>query len=137
MLTPKNVPVKVNLGMNATPVLDQGAHRECVTFAMTAALDAVLGKGDYISQLCSLELGDYLQRHGHTQYSGWDGSFGTVVLNQLQDYGIVPKSYEQEYGCAGIKRYPSTNEKNIGRPMPVREYSANALHNDCHMGKSG
>ena len=121
-----NVPEQVNLGMNATPVLDQGVHGSCVTFAMTGALNAVLGKGDYISQLCSLELGDYLQRHGRTEYSGWNGSFGTVVLNQLQDYGIVSKAYQKEFGCAGVKTYPLNNEKNTGKPMPISEYSANA-----------
>lgn len=126
-LTSNTLPARVNLGMNATPVLDQGEHGSCVTFAMTGALDAVLGKGDYISQLCSLELGDYLQRRGRTQYSGWDGSFGTVVLSQLQNYGIVTKGYQEEFGCAGVKRYPATDVKNTGKPMPISEYSANAV----------
>jgi hypothetical protein len=121
-----NIPDKVNLGMNATPVLDQGVHGSCVTFAMTGALDAVLGKGDYISQLCSLELGDYLQRQGKIEYSGWDGSFGSIVLNQLQDYGIVSKAYQNEFGCAGVKKYPVNNEKNTGKPMSISEYSANS-----------
>lgn len=127
IVTPENVPARVNLGMNATPVLDQGVHGSCVTFALTGALDAVLGKGDYISQLCSLELGDYLKRQGRSQYSGWDGSFGSVVFNQLQNYGVVPKGYQKEFGCAGVKRYPLNNEKNTGIPMPISEYSANAF----------
>ena len=121
------LPTQINLGMNGTPVLDQGSHGSCVTFAMTGALDAVLGKGDYISQLCSLELGTYLQQYGRSAYSGWDGSIGPVVLKQLKDYGLVLKSYQQEYGCAGVKRYPLTNERNIGNPMSISEYTANSL----------
>src|SRR3989338_2283243 len=51
------LPSKVKVGMQLTHVLDQGYHGSCVTFAVTAALDAALGAGDYISQLCNLELG--------------------------------------------------------------------------------
>ena len=121
------VPTRVNLGMNGTPVLDQGAHGSCVTFAMTGAFDAVLGKGDYISQLCSLELGAYLYQHGRSDYSGWNGSMGTVVLKQLNDYGVVPKSYQQEYGCAGVKHYPLRTASNTGKPMSISEYTANSI----------
>ncbi|RUR06313.1 C1 family peptidase [Legionella sp. km772] len=121
------IPSAINLGMNGTPVLDQGAHGSCVTFAITAAFDAVLGKGDYISQLCSLELGSYLLKRRQVPYSGWDGSNGPIVLGQLNTYGIIPKSYQQEYGCAGVKRYPLTNEKNTGSPMSISEYTANSL----------
>src|SRR5437879_1335677 len=59
-----NLPPAINLGMNGVPVLDQGKHGSCVTFATTAAIDAVLGKGDYVSQLCSLELGSTLEAQG-------------------------------------------------------------------------
>ena len=121
------LPSSINLGMNNTPVLDQGAHGSCVTFAITGAFDAVLGKGDYISQLCSLELGAYLQKHRRAAYSGWDGSTGPDVLEQLNSYGIVTKSYQLDYGCAGVKRYPLTNEKNTGNPMSISEYTANSL----------
>lgn len=121
------LPTRVDLGMNKTPVLDQGVHGSCVTFAMTGAIDAVIGKGDYVSQLCSLELGSYLQQRGLIEYSGWDGSNGSVVLNQLNDYGLFPKEYQQQYGCAGVKKYPLFNENNTGKPMSVSEYSANAL----------
>ena len=65
----------IDLGMNNVPVLDQGSHGTCVTFATTAAVDAVLGKGDYVSQLCNLELGATLEQFGYYP-SGWDGSFG-------------------------------------------------------------
>jgi hypothetical protein len=76
--------------------------------------------------LCSLELGDYLKQQGLTQYSGWNGSFGIIVLNQLNDYGIVTKSYQQKHGCSGVKKYPLTNEKNTGTPMTINEYTSNS-----------
>src|SRR5262245_37425480 len=53
LATVDKLPSKIDLGMNRVPVLDQGRHGSCVTFAVTAALDAELGKGDYISQLCN------------------------------------------------------------------------------------
>ncbi|KTC94372.1 C1 family peptidase [Legionella erythra] len=127
------LPAKVDLGMNKTPVLNQGVHGTCVTFAVTAALDALLAKGDYISQLCSLELGAYLQNKKQIPYSGWDGSFGKIVLNQLEQYGIIPMNHQRSKGCAGVKFYPVDNEKNQGKPMSVSEYSANALTIDDQM----
>ncbi len=42
---PSGYPEKVELGMNGVPVLNQGMHGTCVTFAVTAAVDAALGKG--------------------------------------------------------------------------------------------
>ncbi len=121
------VPSFINLGMNGTPVLDQGAHGSCVTFAITAAFDAVLGKGDYISQLCSLELGSYLYKQRRLPYSGWNGSTGPLVLEQLNTYGIITQNYQHVYGCAGVKLYPLKDEKNTGKPMSISEYSSNAL----------
>lgn len=67
------LPDQVQLKMNKVPVLDQGRHGTCVTFAVTGAIDAVIGKGDYISQLCNLQLGSYLEQHGYG-LSGWNGS---------------------------------------------------------------
>ncbi|KTD46772.1 cysteine protease [Legionella rubrilucens] len=126
-LLPTGLPAKLDLGMNKTPVLNQGVHGTCVTFAVTAALDALLAKGDYISQLCSLELGTYLQNKKQIPYSGWDGSFGKIVLNQLEQYGIITTSHQRSKGCAGVKLYPADNEKNQGKAMSVSEYTANAL----------
>lgn len=120
------VPTKVNLGMNGTPVLDQGYHGSCVTFAVTGAFDAVLGRGDYISQLCSLELGAYLYQQGRIDYSGWDGSTGNTVLKQLKDYGVVSKAFQLETGCAGVKHYPTNTESNTGKPMSIKEYTTNS-----------
>ncbi|WED43001.1 C1 family peptidase [Legionella cardiaca] len=95
----------IQLGMNEVPVLNQGQHGTCVTFASTAAIDAALGKGDYISQLCQLELGSYLEKNGYGP-SGWDGSLGRMVLSQMDAFGIVTKEQQTSQGCAGITEYP-------------------------------
>jgi hypothetical protein len=107
------------LGMNGVPVLDQGWHGSCATFANTAAVDALIGKGDYISQLCHLTLGQYFEDNGQTYLSGWEGSFGYMVLNQMTEFGIIPKSKEQEVSCGGLKKYPSVS---YGTSMPLHEF---------------
>lgn len=122
-----HLPARVNLGMNNTPVLDQGVHGSCVTFALTGALDAIIGKGDYISQLCSLELGSYLKQQNYSDYSGWNGSYGIEVLEQLQKYGIVTKDYQLQSGCAGVKEYPLHTLGDKGQPMSINEYSSHAF----------
>lgn len=124
------LPSQVYLGMNKTPVLDQGEHGACVMFTITGALDAIIGKGDYVSQLCSLELGTYLKSKRKIPMSGWDGSTGPVVLNQLHSYGLISKGYQHAYGCAGVKYYPLNDEHNRGKPMSVSEYTANAFSFD-------
>jgi len=94
------------LGMNNVPVLNQGPHGTCVTFAITAALDAALNKGDYISQLCNLQLGNYLEQQGYTP-SGWEGTWGRYILSQIDMFGFVNKENQQSAGCGGITEYPS------------------------------
>lgn len=120
------LPARVDLGMNNTPVLDQGDHGSCVTFAMTGALDAIIGQGDYVSQLCSLELGAYLVKIRKARFSGWEGSRGELVLNQHNTYGFFPISYQKKYGCAGVTKYPLSDQKNTGNPMTISEYTANS-----------
>ena len=121
------LPRKVNVGMQLTPVLDQGYHGSCVTFAVTAALDATLGAGDYISQLCSLELGSYLAIHDKAQASGWNGSYGSWVLQQISDYGIISKNYQKLNGCAGVRDYPLQEENNEGKPMSDSEFLSHSI----------
>lgn len=104
-----NLPRAKQLGMAGVPVLDQGSHGSCVTFATTAAIDAAVFKSDAISQLCQLELGAYLEKVGNNP-SGWDGSFGHIVLNQMDTFGIITKDKQQSEGCAGLKDYPSASE---------------------------
>lgn len=117
------LPSEVNLGMNEVPVLDQGQHGSCVTFANTAAVDALIGKGDYISQLCSLELGSYLQANSYMP-SGWNGSWGEIVLNQMSIFGIINKDKQTTTSCAGVKEYPTNEPYNEGNPMPLSDYRA-------------
>ncbi len=78
-----NIPLStgktIQLGMNDVPVLDQGRFGSCVTFANTAAVDAALNKGDYISQLCLLQLGRYLEKNAYIP-SGWNGSLGAICF---------------------------------------------------------
>ncbi len=87
-ITPFNMsPGAVDLGMNNTPVFDQGEYGTCSTFAVTAVFDAFVGKGDYIDQQCSLELdatvsGNY-----------WDGNDSVIqVVAPLLEYGIMKKN---------------------------------------------
>lgn len=117
----RRLPSAVNLGMNGVPVLDQGKHGSCVTFASTAALDAAIGKGDYISQLCQLELGQALEKESYMP-SGWDGSTGPIVLNQMLRFGFINKEYQTTASCAGIKEYPTLDDSTTGNPMTEAEF---------------
>lgn len=115
------LPREVQLGMNGVPVLDQGSHNTCVTFAVTAAIDAALEKGDYVSQLCSLQLGNYLEENG-LMPSGWDGSLGKIVLSQISLFGFVNKKSEKENGCGGFYEYLRSGPDPITQ-IPVDKYS--------------
>jgi hypothetical protein len=115
-----SLPDSADVGMNDTPVLNQGMHGSCVTFATTGAFDALIGKGNYVSQLCSLELGSYLEENAYT-YSGWDGSFGPLVIDQLLLNGVVSMDTQKTKGCAGVKVYP-TNSPSTGKTMTMSQY---------------
>lgn len=107
-VTGESLPSKVELGMNGVPVLDQGPYPVAEVFANTAAIDAYLGKGDYVSQLCQLQLAQYLRQNSHIMAGGWDyGTDGPYVLNQIMDFGLVSKAQQQKQGCAGLKEYPN------------------------------
>lgn len=94
----------VQLGMGNTPVLDQGSHGTCVTFATTAALDALMNKGDYISQLCTLTLNQYLSNRSYTVNS-WGGNRPANLFQQLKMFGIINKDTQKQFGCGGINEY--------------------------------
>jgi C1A family cysteine protease len=121
----KNVsmPDKMQLGMNNVPVLDQGIHGTCVTFAVTGALDAAMCKNDYISQLCSLQLGSYLEKHGYG-ISGWDGSYAISVINQIEQFGVVNKKKQKSVGCGGLTQYPTNSSHNPNSFMEPEQYRA-------------
>lgn len=116
-----DLPSKADVGMNGVPVLDQGLHGSCVTFANTAAVDAVINKGDYVSQLCQLQLGRYLARKGYYP-NGWEGSFAPMVLNQIMQYGIISKKTQRTQSCGGLKEYPLSSS-DIGTPMTLDEFN--------------
>lgn len=117
------LPLNVNLGMNGVPVLNQGRHGTCATFAITAAVDAAIGKGDYISQLCQLELGSALTDVSYLP-SGWNGSYGSIVLDQMLRFGIISKDKQTSQSCAGVTEYPLMNEANEGNPFSQVAYKA-------------
>lgn len=122
--TDDDLPAQVNLGMNGVPVLDQGAHGTCATFAVTASIDALLYQSDYVSQLCSLELGAGIHKSKHGYPSGWDGSDGPTVMKQFIKYGVVSKQQQLHGDCSGVKKYPLNSERKTGKPMSPADYTA-------------
>jgi hypothetical protein len=116
----QSIPASVQLGMDNVPVMNQGIHGSCVIFAAAAAIDAILKKGDYVSPLCSLQLGSYLQTFGYIQ-SGWQGVLANSVLSQLESFGFVSKQTQYEHGCGGLFEYPLI-EREYGQPMPLEEF---------------
>lgn len=134
-LKASSLPVSALVGMNGVPVLDQGQHGTCVTFAVTGAIDATINSNkpntsyDRYSQLCSLELGTTLENQSpvdeygqHTYPSGWDGTFGTILLEQIKKYGLVSTKYQLTKGCAGVRSYPIDNPYDTGNPMSIKDY---------------
>ena len=81
------VPPAVDLGMGNVPVLDQGQEGTCVTFSSTAALDALLNQGDFISQQCSLLLDTAL---GDDYWNGANAP--SEIIAPLQKYGVISKN---------------------------------------------
>ncbi len=124
-----NLPAKVYVGMHGLKVLDQGAHGSCATFASTAGVDTVFPiTGDQgVSQLCNLELGQTLNNPPGTS-GGWNGSFGYVVLGQVQDHGFLTQEYQKSKGCGGLTEYPARSS-NIGQPMDQQTFEANSNKN--------
>ncbi|MCX7090113.1 MAG: C1 family peptidase [Legionellales bacterium] len=115
-----SLPKKVQLGMANVPVLDQGRHGTCTTFATTAAIDAVLGRGDYVSQLCLLQLGNYLEAQGEGK-SGWKGASYSEALSRIEKYGIVSIKNQQRYSCGSYTFYPYSKTPSAG--MSPEEYA--------------
>lgn len=112
---------EVNLGMNGVPVLDQGVHGSCVTFSVTAAIDAALYGEDKISQLCLLELGQTLEHENSGNKSGWSGAFATKIIDRIEKYGVIDKSLESSIKCGGLSSYPTVFPW-IGDEMKVADY---------------
>lgn len=117
-----NLPRSIQLGMNNVPVLNQGMQGTCVTFATTAALDAAIGSSDYISQLCQLQLGLYLEKNGYNA-SGWEGTWGRNLLSEIDHFGIISKENQKTHGCGGLTEYPEE-----GVPGPEHAMTPDQFH---------
>jgi len=115
------LPERVNLGMNDVPVLDQGVWGTCATFAATAAIDAMLDlkQDNQVSQLCHLQLSRTLKLPDI--WGGWEGSYGQMVLKQLQDYGYWNIANQKAFGCGGLYEYPSYSYYK-GKSMTKSDY---------------
>jgi hypothetical protein len=120
-LTSTKLPAKIDLGMNGVPVLNQGQYGTCVTFATSAAIDATLNKGDQISQLCQLQLGNYLAEQGYIP-SGWDGSFAPTALSLFAEFGYINKNSQRANTCGGLYEYPTDGE------IPQGQLSVEQFH---------
>ena len=116
------LPAHVQLGMNHVPVLDQGFHGTCVTFAVTGAFDALIGEGDYISQLCMLALGNHIANNSNYRPSGWDGTDADTALSRFAEYGIVSKAQEKIVQCGGLSEYPLQDDVTAENEMNLVDY---------------
>lgn len=114
------------LGMGTVPVFDQGSNGTCVTFAVTAAIDVTYGVGDYISQLCNLELGTYLNQQDSSYNSGWNGTYNSTIVNQIKKYGIITMPSQLFYGCSGRYVYPKN--KYSGTPLSINDFTARSVY---------
>jgi hypothetical protein len=118
----KNLPSSVQLGMNNVPVLDQGWHGSCATFALFAALDALHGHDDYYSELCSLNVGKTIAENGYSG-SGWNGQSIKTLLARADEYGLVSKQDQRAIGCGGVTEYP-LQEEDTSEAMPLEAFHA-------------
>lgn len=118
---------QVDLGMGSVPVLDQGQYGTCVTFASTAALDAAMGKGNYVDQQCSLELNKYL---GHNYWNGANDA--TEIIDPLKKHGVVQQGKcNYKYPRNTVKISPTAYAK-LTTPTPELAKVADTYHDENH-----
>lgn len=116
------LPTEVDLTMNNVPVLNQGPYATCVIFAVTAALDAAINKGDYISQLCLLQLSANVTQNTFW-HSLWLGSSVKTSLSYISEYGIMTIDDQKRGSCNKIKSYPLVfDEKYLNYKMNRKDY---------------
>lgn len=131
-------PGAVDLGMSNVPVLDQGQYGTCVTFATTAAMDAALNAGDFISQQCALELTTALGNNY------WDGAyFSAEIIEPLKSFGLVQQNkcnaiYPNRYATITLSGYSLRIDKNItAKNIQYNYYSTLSLDNVRQAIRSG
>ncbi len=116
-------PFQYDLGMSNVPVLDQGQYGTCVTFASTAALDARLSLGDFISQQCSLMLDKALGK------DYWDGAYyPSEIIDPLQKYGVVKQekcnaTYPSRNASISVSQYQSLADKEVSAKVSQLKYT--------------
>lgn len=116
-------PIAKDLGMSNVPVLDQGQEGTCLTFAATAAIDARLGIGDFISQQCSLQLNKNLGT------DGWNGLYyASEVIDPLKKYGVVSQSgcnarYPSKSVPISVSEYQSRSDKSVSEKVSALKYT--------------
>lgn len=121
-------PPEVNLTMNDVPVFDQGSYGTCVTFSVTAAIDAAIDKGDYISQICLLQLSRNVTQNTFW-HSLWEGSSIKTLLSYIAQYGIISTADQAKGYCNKVKSYPlEYNEKYLKHKMSPAEYHAHSVN---------
>jgi len=123
----RDMPAAKDLGMNNEPVLDQGEWGTCATFSTTGAINALYGlSGDnMVSQLCNLEVGRSLHNPNEGD-GGWQGAFGNVIFDQINQFGYINKQYQHSQGCGGLKNYPAYSSNN-GQEMAASDFMSNSI----------
>ena len=119
-----SMPAKKYVGMASQPVLDQGEWGSCATFSTTASVNATynLTSGSSVSQVCNLQLGRTINALPGAD-GGWQGSFGYLVFNQINQYGYLNMDTQTHVGCGGLKAYPTHSGDN-GKAMTYEAFAA-------------
>ncbi len=106
------------LGMNNLPVLQGDSEYETI-YASTAAFDAALNQGDYLSQLCLIQLINHITS-GLDEMALGENLNLEATLNKLEHYGYILKKDEQKVGCIDPKASLSYEQ--------YHPYSHNLIH---------
>lgn len=96
----QHLPEQKQLGMNNVPVLNQKTLPNEAVFASTAAIDALLGKGDFISQHCLFMLENYID-----SFNQGIGFTLKHSLSRLENYGYILKQHQKEAGCENVEQF--------------------------------
>lgn len=116
-----NLPVSMQLGMSDLSVLDQGIHHTSATFAVTSAIDAIMGK-KYSSQFCLLALGQYLTDNFGVD-AGWEHASIKTTLNLVEMFGLVSQNKQvTEYPLNALSSNPSLSLNDYQGLSPFKPF---------------